>query len=274
VKGQDSSKKAQPDKSHFEAGLSYLSNNVYLGRYDSLRVPYFSPTLSYYNKYGFYVSSSLSYLNSGAISRIDLFAIMAGYTFTINNLSADFYAEKDFYNSQSKNVKGETQGSLNGIIDYDLGFIKPVLQLGINFSSKDDYYAAFGLGHSFYLLDDNFEINPSFLINASTQNYYSSYYSQKRFKTKKKNQPGAVTTTNAYLLNASEFKIMDAEFSVPLDYSIGKFILDFTPTLALPENPNTMVTTVTPPSGISVTRTETEKLSSAFYWSAGLTFKF
>ncbi len=274
VKAQDSTKSNGSDKSYFEAGLSYLSNNVYLGRNDSLKIPYLTPSFNYYNKSGFYAGTSLSYLNSTGNSRIDLVEIEAGYAFTKDKFSGILSVEKDFYNSQSKNVKAETKGSLNGTLAYDFGFIKPMLQGGIVFSARDDYYAGFGVDHSFFFADDNVEINPSLVINASTQNYYNSYYIKRKFATKRKNQTVAVTTTKAYLPNASAFKIMDYEFSLPVDYSLGKFIFDVTPTETLPMNPNVAVVTVTPPSGISVTRTRTEKLSDTFFWSAGITYSF
>ena len=273
LQAQDSNKIDEPKESHFEAGLSYLSNSIYLGRQDSLKVPYLTPTFSYYHKSGIYISSSLSYLNSAGISRIDLFDIDAGYIFTASKLSGDFYVEKDFYNSQSKNVKSETKGSVNVTLSYDLGFIKPVLLGGIEFNKTNDYYAAVGLGHSFFLADDNLEIDPSFLVNASTQNAYSSYYTKRKFETKKK-QVGADTITKAYLQNASDFKIMDYEFSLPLDYSVGKFIFDFTPTEVVPVNPNVVETTITPPSSISVTHTKTENLTNAFFWSVGVIYSF
>lgn len=274
AKAQDSTKNSASDKSYVEAGLSYLNNNVYQGRHDSLRIPYLIPSIKYYHKSGFYAGGSVSYLSSAQDSRVDLLAIEAGYAFTKNKFSGIVSLEKDFYNSQSKNVRAEIKGSANGTLAYDFGFIKPVLQGGIVFNTTDDYYAALGLEHSFFFADDNFEITPSFLANASTQNYYSSYYVKRKFKTKKKNQTGAVTTTIAYLENASDFKIMDYEISLPIDYSIGKFIFDFTPTEALPVNPNVVVTTVTPPSGVVTTRTKTEQLSNIFFWSAGVTYNF
>ncbi|MEO5908938.1 MAG: hypothetical protein ABIR50_02555 [Ginsengibacter sp.] len=269
VKAQDSTKNAGTDKSYFEAGLSYLNNSVYLGRHDSLKIPYLTPSFNYYNKSGFYAGTSLSYLSSAGNSRVDLVEIEAGYAFTSDQFSGILSAEKDFYNNQSKNVKAETQGSLNGTFSYDFSFIKPVLQGGIVFNTKDDYYAAFGLGHSFFFADDNFEINPSLLINASTQNYYSSYYGKRKFKTKAKHQ-----VVRAYLPNASTFKIMDYEFSLPVDYSLGKFIFDLTPTEVFPVNPNVVELTVTQPSGIPVTRTKSETLGSIFFWSAGITYSF
>ncbi|MEO8854916.1 MAG: hypothetical protein ABI359_14120, partial [Ginsengibacter sp.] len=253
-------------------GLSYLSNNVYLGRHDSLKIPYLTPSFNYYNKSGFYAGTSLSYLASAGNSRVDLVEIEAGYAFTMNKLSGIVSAEKDFYNSQSKNIRAETKGSLNGTLSYDLGFIKPSLQGGIVFSSTNDYYASFGINHPFFFADDNFEITPSLLINASTQNYYNSYLVKRKYKTKKKNQ--TVTSTRSYLPNTSQFKIMDYEFSVPLDYSVGKFIFDITPTASLPVNPNVVSTTVTAASGASVTKTKAETLSSIVFWSAGITYSF
>lgn len=274
AKAQDSTKNHAPGKSYFEAGLSYLDNNVYQGRHDSLKIPYLIPSIRYYHKSGFYAGASLSYLSSPQDSRVDLVAMEAGYAFTKNKFSGLLSLEKDFYNSQSKNVRAETKGSVGGTFTYDFGFIKPVLQGGVIFNSTDDYYAALGIEHSFFSPDDNFEVTPSFLVNASTQNYYGSYYVKRKFKTKKKNQGGGVTTTRAYLENASDFKIMDYEISLPIDYSLGKFIFNFTPTGAFPVNPNVVVTTVTPPSGVVTTRTKTEKLSNIFYWSAGITYTF
>lgn len=274
LKAQDSSKIARSDKTYFETGLTYLSNSVYQGRHDSLKTSYLTPSFSYYHKSGFYANGSLSYLNSAGVSRIDLFEIDAGYSFTAHQLSGEISGEKDFYNSQSKNVKSETKGSVNGTLSYDFGFIKPLLQGGIVFNKTDDYYAALGLEHSFFLADDNFEITPSIVMNASTQNYYSSYYTKRKYAAKRKNQTGPGTIINGYLPNASEFKIMDYEFSVPIYYSAGKFIFDITPTLADPVNPNIVLLTVTPPSGISVSKARTEKLSNVFFWSAGITYSF
>lgn len=274
VKAQDSTKSITSDTSYFETALSYLSNSVYLGRHDSLKIPYLTPSFTYYNKSGIYINSSLSYLNSAGINRVDLVEIDAGYNFTIHKFSGQVSVEKDFYNSQSKNVKSETKGSLNGTMSYDFGFIKPVLQEGIIFNKTNDYYAGLGLEHSFFLADDNFEITPSFLINASTQNYYSSYYTKRKYTPKRKNQTGSGTITKAYLPNAAVFKMMDYELSVPFDYSVRKFVFDITPTLADPVNPNVAVVTVTPPSGISVTKTQKEKLNSIFYLSAGVTYSF
>src|ERR1700712_5740709 len=67
-----------PVKSYFSAGLSYLTNSVYNGRKDSVATPYITPTIGYYDKSGFFIDGSLSYLSRAGSSRIDLFNIEAG----------------------------------------------------------------------------------------------------------------------------------------------------------------------------------------------------
>jgi hypothetical protein len=261
--------------SHWVTGISYLSNSVYLGRKDSLNVPYITPTIGYYNKSGFFITGALSYLSNSTHSQIDLFELETGYTFTANKLDGSISFYKDFYNSKSYGVKSETKGSLNGNLDYDLGFIKPILQADITFSSKSDYSLGLGLEHTFYTADDHLEITPSFSGYASTQNYYSSYYNKRKYspKRKKVNNKGIESIT-AYLPNAAEFRILDFEFSVPVNYTAGNFTFNFTPTLAIPTNPTIVILTVKPTNGDSYTKNETEKLNNVFYWSVGVALSF
>jgi hypothetical protein len=275
LKAQENDENATKANSYWQAGVSYLSNSVYLGRKDSLNLPYITPTIGYYHKSGLFITGSLSYLHSASQSQVDLFELEAGYTFTSNKLDGEISASKDFYNSNSYGVKSETKGSLDGSLSYDFGFIKPTLQAEIAFNTKADYSVGLGAGHSFFAVDDNLEIAPSFLLNASTQNYYSSYYSKRKYspRRKKANVPGGVTIT-AYLPNAAEFKIMDYEFALPVNYTAGDFTFNFTPTLAVPTNPTIVILTVKPAVGNSYTKTPTEKINNVFYWSAGVTYNF
>ena len=272
LKAQENEYSSKNSKSYWEGGVSYLSNSVYLGRKDSLNLPYITPTISYYNKSGLYVIGLLSYLSSSTHSQIDLFELEGGYIFTANELNGSISFYKDFYNNKSYGVKSETIGSLNGSLVYDLGFIKPSLQADVTFSTKPDYSVGLGLEHTFYAADDHLEVTPSFILYASTQNYYSSYYNKRKFsKNRKKTNNTDIIT--AYLPNAAEFKIRDYEFSIPINYTAGNFTFNFTPTLALPTNPSTVVLTVKPTNGSSYTKTITENLSNVFYWSTGVSLR-
>src|SRR5450432_1157187 len=134
---EDTTKKTAPAvpplKSYFSAGLSYLTNSIYNGRKDSLITPYITPTLGYYDKSGFFIDGALSYLSRSGSGRIDLFTAEIGYDFDAGNFDGEIAASKYFYNSQSTNVKSQISGSVVFTGSYDLTYIKPTINAGINF---------------------------------------------------------------------------------------------------------------------------------------------
>jgi hypothetical protein len=114
------------------------------------------------------------------------------------------------------------------------------------------------------------EITPSFLLNGSTRNFYGSFYGNRKLK--KGNGPGVTVT--ASVLDASKFKIMDYELSMPFSYTVKKFTLGFTPTYSIPVNAAVVTIVTKPPIGPAVTRTVTEKLENTFYFSVEAAIKF
>jgi hypothetical protein len=262
-----------PLKSYFAVGLGYLSNSIYNGRKDSVATPYITPTLGYYDKSGFFVNGSLSYLAKSGSSRIDLFNIAAGYDFDIGNFDGEISANKSFYNSQSTNVKSQITGSVLASGGYDFTFIKPTFEAGINFGTQSDYLLAFGLEHTFYQLKDKLQFTPSFLANGSTQNYYGSYYNKRKVGGKRK-KAGITYDVTATVEDASQFKMLDYEFSLPIIYVVKKFSFILTPVFALPVNPALVTTQLKPEAGgNTITRTSLETISNTFYCSFGLTYK-
>ena len=63
--------KSKEEQSYFKLSGSYLTNAVYNGRKDSATLPYITPSLAYYDKSGFNIGVSASYLNSADAHRID-----------------------------------------------------------------------------------------------------------------------------------------------------------------------------------------------------------
>jgi len=49
----------------FTAGMNYISNYVYNGRSDSLKAPYFIPSLTFRHDNGLSLSADLYFLNNG-----------------------------------------------------------------------------------------------------------------------------------------------------------------------------------------------------------------
>jgi hypothetical protein len=112
-------------KSYWKLMTSYLSNSVYYGRTDSLATPYFTPSLTYYGKSGFYVGGSFSVYTGVGKKRIDLYAIDLGYDFDFNeNLSGSIYANRSFYNSNSTAIKSDIYSSAGANLSYDFSFLQ------------------------------------------------------------------------------------------------------------------------------------------------------
>jgi hypothetical protein len=261
-------------RSYFSASLGFLSNSVYNGRKDSSATPYITPMIGYYHKSGLFVDASMSYLAKSGSSRVDLFNIEAGYDFSLGNFDGELSANKSFYNNSSSNVKSEITGSVFFTGGYDLSFIKPSFEAGINFGTQSDYLLAVGLEHTFYLADDKLQITPGILGNGSTQNYYNSYYRNRKVARKRKTG-NVVYDVTTLVEDASKFKMLDYEISVPVSYRFNKLTLSLTPVYAVPFNPAQVTTTLVPEAGgTGKTKTVQETISNSFYCSFGLSYKF
>jgi hypothetical protein len=271
----DSIKNKEP-KSYFQVGASYVNDNVYFGRKDSVALPYLTPTLSYYSKSGFYATTSVGFLTSSSGTRFDMFDAAAGFAFSSGNYDGDFTATKYYYSSQSTSVKSGVIASIEYLSGYDFGFIRPTLLATLNIGTKLDIAATPAIEHSFFLLKDKAEITPTFLLNASTQNYYNDYYKVRRYSAKRitKLAPKGVKSISGEVINADEFKVLDYEVSVPLKYSFGKCQVSFTPVYAIPVHPADVAITTTLNNGTSTTRNGFEKLQNTFFGTLEFVCKF
>lgn len=256
-----------PPTSKFVFDLNFLNNSVYLGRKDSLTVPYLTPGISFIMPSGFYAAANASFLTNE--SRLDLFTLEAGYDFVKRNFDAGVSAAKYFYNTASVNVAAELSATVTASAGYTFSFIRPSLSSTVSMgSNKPDYTATFGLEHSFVTSDEAFSFTPAFYLNGSTQNYYDAYYSKRRYN-KRKNR---TTTITAQTVDASKFKLLDYELTASAEYKVKDFAFYFEPAVAFPQNPVTVVVNIKPPIGPAVTKTFTEKLETSFYWTVGMSY--
>jgi outer membrane scaffolding protein for murein synthesis (MipA/OmpV family) len=265
---QDSTE--EKGSSNFKIGVSYLSDNVYMGRKDSAKIPYLTPTIGYYHKSGLFFTASASYLSTE--KRIDAYTLDAGYSFSSRKWEGEISAEKSIYSDQSYSVKSEVLGSASASIAYDANWIKPSFNGSLSFGNTIDYAASLGMEHTFFALNDNMDITPSLMANASTENYYDSYYHKRKYaKTRKgKTVPFDIT---ANTLGAANFKILDYEASLPINYTVKGFTFNFTPTAAMPVNPNSVMITVKSGQGSGQSRTFVENIGTTFFWALGLTYQ-
>jgi hypothetical protein len=258
------------NKSHWVTGLTYLSDNVYLGRKDSVALPYLSPSIGFHDKSGLFLNGSLSYSTSPGNSRIDLVSFEGGWAHNSDHFNIELSASKDFYSDQSYSVTSEIAGSLSSYMSYDFGPIEPSLDLGVDIGPSLDFGVGLGIEHSITIIENKLEITPSSKMNMSTQNFYSNYYNKRRYSPNRKNNSGSTIT--AEILNAAKFQIMDYEFSAPVEYTLKeKLKVSFIPTLAIPVNPANVSTTRKPSNGQQST-TSQETLNNVFYFSLGISY--
>lgn len=268
-------------QSYFKIEVGFLSNNVFFGRKDSVPTPYITPSVGYYHKSGLYVNGLASYLPVSGESRFDLFTIEAGYAHKFGNFDLQVTGNKFFYSSSSYNVESEIEADVVAAFDYNFKFIIPVLQGMAIFGPRTDYAASIGLEHSFYALKNKLIITPSVMANASTQNYYNSYYELRRYapprlkKLLRLIRGDSITTSiSANVIDASKFKLLDYEFSLPVSYAFKNFTLTFTPVYALPTNPAQLHVVIKTLRGIQLfNKTYAEKLYNSFFFQAGIAYK-
>ncbi len=277
-----------PEKSFFKIDANFINNSVYLGRKDSLNIAYLTPSIGYYDKRGFYISGSLSYLASGPKKRIDLFALSAGYDFSINDkFSGGVYVDKSFYNDSSDAVSSGINADLGANFSYDFGFLQAGLGTSISFARKPDVGLTLSAAHAFYLgeEDNQWTINPTITANMSTLNFYEGY-NGKSFGKKANNEnqnPNVASISAATTVNNKKFTLMDYEIAVPVSYDTKKWGVYFTPTFAIPQNPiytTTVLTTkfkngttiVSPPQNSTPSSEKT--LENTFFAEVGAYFKF
>ncbi len=264
-KAQDGDK----EKSHFQVGVNYLTNNVYLGRKDSTSLPYITPSFGYYHKSGFHISGSLSYAPSPEASQIDLFTIEAGYDFSVKDkFNGGVYVDKYFFNGTSFAINSEINTGLGAYASYNFGALTANGEVGTSIGTGTDFIASAGLSHKFSALDDHFSIEPGAKFNASGLNFYQAYYKKGRqFNVKKggrRGGGGSGSGTNT-TVQTTGFSIMDYELSVLVTYENSKFKLAFVPTYAIPVSPATVTTGAT---------TGQESLSNTFFASFEVDYKF
>ncbi|MBC7694678.1 MAG: hypothetical protein H7141_04440 [Burkholderiales bacterium] len=269
VRAQDSTSKTK--SSYFKASTSYLTNSVYGGRKDSLATPYITPVIGYYNKSGFFVEGSLSYLVATEDSRIDLFTLETGYDFTISDkLSGGIYGSKYFYNNSSTSVRSESKGGLGGSLTYDPGAIIFSGGLDLSFASKTDIFISGSLAHGFYFGDkgNEWSISPTVAVNLGTQNFYQDYIKNRKFKGGRRGRGGDKSGNSTVQTKSSNnFGVLDYELSLPITYDGNKWGTFFTPTYAIPQNPVSFASSTG--SGYV-----TEKLENSFYAEFGVYIKF
>ncbi len=264
-------------KSYATLKVQYSSDNVFLGRASILKAPYISTSLNYYHKSGLFLKTFTSYLPNGNNSGIDLFSSSLGYHFLANDYYFILGGTKYLFNANSTSVYSSLVGNLFASVNRDFNWMSISAATVLYFSQYTDFNLDITFDHDFYAFNGNLRIAPSIDINIGTQNYFGNYNNIKRFgggmSQNNMNATGGASGMggmgggsygNNYGSQSGNFNVLDYELSIPINYTIHRVNLEFTPVYAIPLNPATIQNGQTSYS---------ENLSSKFYFSFGILYK-
>jgi hypothetical protein len=274
--------KSSPKKSYFKIQASYLCNSVYGGRKDSLALPYFTPSIEYNHKSGFYASTSLGLLPNSNFNR-DFFSLDAGFSFnTSHRFGASVFANKLFYSDSSKNVQSSVDLSVGTTLTYNASIINFSSVITAMFGSKTDVAVSLSADHSFDFESNtnnySFSVTPTISTYFGTTGNYQNY--QQKLRTRKNKPPRYITTTST---SPNKFQLMSFECSLPFYYDKLHWGIFFIPTYSIAVNPIITNNKATGPNGGNILLpiqgydlqpTETEKLSNTFFAELGFYYRF
>jgi hypothetical protein len=263
-------------KGSFKIGANYLSDNVFMGRADTVKTPTILADMKYTFKNGIFLSATANYIPNRVTNKLDGGSAAAGYDFDItDNLLGGISYTKLFYTANSTQIGSAINSTVNANLSYDItGIITPLVSADYNFLKQ-------GFGHDIFLnasishditkegvfSDKDFLIiSPTVAMNAGTQNFYDAYFVLKKYKLTAmalELEQAAESLIIKRKNQLSKFTMLDYEFSAPVEYKTGVLMLSFTPTYAVAQNklPPRVTKGMVNGSGI-------------FYFEAGAALKF
>jgi hypothetical protein len=250
----------EKEGSHVLLEMNYVNNSVYLGRKDTVKIPYTTPSISYYDASGLFVRGLAAFTNHPS-NHLDVVTLEAGYEHSFGNLNTGISADKYFYNKKSTSVKSNITGNINAFAQYTNDYIEPQISLDANFSKGNtDYVLGLLLDHVFYLYHDALTLSPTIAINAGTQHYYDLYISGRNGSNKLKKDKA--------VSDANKFQLMDIEYSLPINYMYKKWEFTVNPIYIVAKNPAEL--TLFKPNGTATLFKE--KISDSFLMDVTVAF--
>jgi len=243
-------------QANFNIAAEYLSDNVFLGRKDSVVTPYYGLQIGYTFRNGLYLTAREDYTTAHK-GRFDAGTIAAGYNFIQSkHWGGELFGEKYFYNSNSKSIRSQISAIIGGIACYENEWITPNMNIALAFGQKTDVIINPSLNHEFAFLKEHLTITPAVNFSFATMHFMDAYYLRLAKQEGNKKAEKSV-------LNSSKLNLKDMELEIPIAYQYKCWEFTLLPTWIIPQNP----------AKISVgTTTIIEKLSQVFTLQAGLKF--
>ncbi|HKZ66559.1 MAG TPA: hypothetical protein VJ111_09405 [Chitinophagaceae bacterium] len=222
------------NKFSFKLGTYYNSNLNYYGRTDSLRSSGVFPIGELWFNNKFYINAAPVFTHNSMTGFQYAGAVAtAGYAYNNGKSAGHIYFVKPIYKNNSQLVQSALKAQAAATFTWLNKIINITGGADVKFSGDTDYGATAGLDHIFRKeLKNNsvLIIDPSAYLYAGTQQFTRTYY-EKSNSLPLFPAPDRLVTEDVKKLN-----ILSYEFSVPVIYSKGKWMLLATPSYVLPQN--------------------------------------
>jgi len=221
-------------KFSFKLGTYYNSNLNYYGRTDSLRSSGVFPMAELWFNNKFYINAAPVFTHNSMTGFQYAGAVAtAGYAYNNGKSAGHIYFVKPIYKDNSQLV----QSALKAQAAANFTWLNKIINItggaDVKFSGNTDYGVTAGLDHIFRKeLPGNIIliIDPSVYLYAGTQQFTQSHYE------KNNNFPLFPGPDRVVTENVKKINILSYEFSVPVIYSKGKWMLLATPSYVIPQN--------------------------------------
>ena len=244
---QEVNKEDSLNNLHFKLSTGYLSNYLFNGRADSLKMPYSVTTLEMKNGNGLSFDANLYYLLQNNNQRFDFLELNGSYEhdFT-DNFSGGLYATKYFNSNQRVSVNSDITGSLGAGASYDFNIFKLSTEADLLFSSKSDVYLNLELEKEIKWKSGDFKwtFDPTADLNYSSLRYYEGSVTQNSQRKGKKSQIITLQNITSTSVVNPGFRMMDFEIAAPITFENDKYGFSFTPTFVNPMNPVNTISVV------------------------------
>jgi hypothetical protein len=255
------------EKSYVNLGVRYISDYYFMGRSDSAKAPYLTPSIGYYHRSGLFIRGSLSYLTASEQGRIDLYTLLAGYAYYSRKFAAGFSVEEYFFNERSYAVQAEMNTYLSVFAAYDIKNFLLYMDGSVGISDDADVFLSGEISRSFSMLKNRLRVIPAVAINGGSQQYYNAYFTGRSTQTGIRQKKGKhwQSSPNSSLIDfhmeeSEKFKTLNYETSLMLSYKTGKVNFTLMGTWVFPQNPSRFVY-----DHIIIEET----LKNGFFWSLG-----
>lgn len=199
----------------------YGTNKTYLGRSSSVNQVYVSSSVSYESPSGFFAGIE-AYRLLQPRNRWEEFDIHAGWDFFLFRKSVEASASYSHsgYGKQSQQITSSLNNNLEFTLGKNFRVVKSKLFLDFDFGNgSKDFSIALDESHDFvfenlFAEEDQLKVKPLISLGAGTLNFYRLYLKKPSEKPSLQNLAATIDT---------KFALTGIEFSLPLEYDLGRF---------------------------------------------------